>query len=77
MTLNRKLALVMRKFTAEDAVKSIQNSRLRSGVSVRTGPSMASFRLSLNLVFAPWLILCQSNSYGLHITGGFHGILLP
>jgi hypothetical protein len=27
MTLNRKLALVMGKFTAEDAVKSIQNSR--------------------------------------------------
>ena len=27
MTFNRKLALVMGKFTAEDAVKSIQNSR--------------------------------------------------
>ncbi len=27
MTLNRKLALVMGKFTAEDAVKSIHNSR--------------------------------------------------
>jgi hypothetical protein len=27
MTLNRKLALVMGKFTAEDAIKSIQNSR--------------------------------------------------
>ena len=27
MTTNRKLALVMGKFTAEDAVKSIQNSR--------------------------------------------------
>jgi len=27
MTLNRKLALVMGKLTAEDAVKSIQNSR--------------------------------------------------
>ena len=27
MTLNRKRALVMGKFTAEDAVKSIQNSR--------------------------------------------------
>jgi hypothetical protein len=26
-TLNRKLALVMGRFTAEDAVKSIQNSR--------------------------------------------------
>jgi len=27
MTTNRKLALVMGKFTAEDAIKSIQNSR--------------------------------------------------
>jgi len=27
MTFNRKLALVMGRFTAEDAVKSIQNSR--------------------------------------------------
>lgn len=27
MTTNRKLALVMGKFTAEDAVKSLQNSR--------------------------------------------------
>ncbi len=27
MTPNRKLALVMGRFTAEDAVKSIQNSR--------------------------------------------------
>jgi len=27
MTTNRKLALIMGKFTAEDAVKSLQNSR--------------------------------------------------
>ena len=27
MTTNRKLALVMGKFTAEDAIKSLQNSR--------------------------------------------------
>jgi hypothetical protein len=27
MTSNRKLALVMGRFTAEDAIKSIQNSR--------------------------------------------------
>jgi hypothetical protein len=27
MTLNRKLALVMGRFTAEDTIKSIQNSR--------------------------------------------------
>jgi hypothetical protein len=36
MTPNRKLALVMGRFTAEDAVKSIQNSRCSSElVSVR------------------------------------------
>ncbi|MGC2475567.1 MAG: hypothetical protein WA485_14600 [Candidatus Sulfotelmatobacter sp.] len=27
MTTNRKLALIMGKFTAEDAIKSIQNSK--------------------------------------------------
>jgi hypothetical protein len=38
MTLNRKLALVMGKFTAEDAVKSIQNSRrIPELVSVQVG----------------------------------------
>ena len=36
MTTNRKLALVMGRFTAEDAIKSIQNSRCRPElVSVR------------------------------------------
>jgi hypothetical protein len=29
MTTNRRLALMMGRFTAEDAVKSIQNSRCR------------------------------------------------
>jgi hypothetical protein len=39
MTLNRKLALVMGRFTAEDAVKSIQNSRCSPElVSVRVTP---------------------------------------
>jgi hypothetical protein len=38
MTLNRKLALVMGKFTAEDAVKSLQNSRrIPELVSVQVG----------------------------------------
>ena len=32
MTLNRKLALVMGKFTAEDAAKSVRNSRRISEV---------------------------------------------
>jgi hypothetical protein len=36
MTTNRKLALVMGRFTAEDAIKSIQNSKCRPElVSVR------------------------------------------
>lgn len=38
MTFNRKLALVMGRFTAEDAVKSIQNSRrFPELVSVQVG----------------------------------------
>jgi hypothetical protein len=38
MTFNRKLALVMGRFTAEDAVKSIQNSRrIPELVSVEVG----------------------------------------
>ncbi|MBZ5658258.1 MAG: hypothetical protein LAO56_23600 [Acidobacteriia bacterium] len=38
MTLNRKLALVMGKFAAEDAIKSIQNSRrIPELVSVQVG----------------------------------------
>jgi hypothetical protein len=39
LTLNRKLALVMGRFTAEDAVKSIQTSRCNPElVSVRVTP---------------------------------------
>ena len=38
MTKNRKLALVMGKFTAEDAVKSLQNSR--------TVPELESVKVS-------------------------------
>jgi hypothetical protein len=39
LTLNRKLALVMGRFTAEDAVKSIQSSRCSPElVSVRVTP---------------------------------------
>jgi hypothetical protein len=38
MTTKRKLALLMGKFTAEDAVKSIQNSKcIPELVSVRVG----------------------------------------
>jgi hypothetical protein len=37
-TINRKLALVMGRFTAEDAVKSLQNSRCSPElVSVQVG----------------------------------------
>ena len=40
MTSNRKLALVMRRFTAEDVVKSLQTSRRGSGlVSVTACPT--------------------------------------
>ena len=39
MTTNRKLALMMGKFTAEDAVKSIQSSRY--------SPELVSVRVSV------------------------------
>jgi hypothetical protein len=46
MTANRKLALVMGRFTAEDAVKSLQNSRCTPQlVSVQVlGPEVAAPR---------------------------------
>jgi len=41
MTLNRKLALVMGKFTAEDAIKSIRNfRRIPELVAVEVGTEM-------------------------------------
>jgi hypothetical protein len=41
MTTNRKRALVMGKFMAEDAVKSLENSRhSRSWCRYRTGPKL-------------------------------------
>ena len=47
MTSNRKLALVMGRFTAEDAIKSIQNSRCRPelvSVQVVLSPEVAAAR---------------------------------
>jgi hypothetical protein len=41
MTTNRKLALVMGRLTAEDAVESLQNSRCSPELeSVRVGPEV-------------------------------------
>ena len=37
MTANRKLALVMGRFTAEDAVKSLQKLPVQPGAGFRTG----------------------------------------
>lgn len=47
MTPNRRLALVMGRFTAEDAIKSIQNSRCRPelvSVQVVLSPEVAAPR---------------------------------
>ena len=50
MTLNRERALVMGKFTAEDAVKSIQNSRrVPELVSVRVNCRQLSFESKLGV----------------------------
>ena len=55
MTSNRKLALVMRRFTAEDVVKSLQTSRRGSGlVSVtatqRAGSNKRTRHLSSSVI---------------------------
>jgi len=55
MTTNRKLALVMRRFTAEDVVKSLQTSRRGSGlVSVtatqRAGSNKRTRHLSSSVI---------------------------
>ena len=50
MTLNRKRALVMGKFTAEDAVKSIQNSQcIPELVSVHVKSGQFSFGSKLSV----------------------------
>jgi hypothetical protein len=45
MTSNRKLALVMGKFTAEDAIRSLQNSRC--------SPELISVQVLSSEVVAP------------------------
>ena len=72
-TTDRKLALVMGKFTAEDAVKSLQTSRRI--------PELVSVQVKYQLSFETKLGV-RSRTHALpvqpsrtHITGGFHGIL--
>ena len=75
-TTDRKLALVMGKFTAEDAAKSIQTSqRIPELVSVPVKDGRLSFGTKLGVrPRAPALPVQPSRT---HITGGFHGILSP
>ncbi len=57
MTSNRKLALVMGRFTAEDVVKSLHTSRRGSGVvSVKASPTAV---LNLNRDERDW-VLCEA-----------------
>jgi len=71
MTTNRKLALVMGKLTAEDAVKSIQTSqRIPELVSVQVKDGQLSFETKLGI--RPPVQPSRTR-----ITGGFHGIFSP
>ena len=73
-TTDRKLALVMGKFTAEDAVKSIQTSQCIPelvSVLVKSGQPSVDSRLGVRSR-APTLAVQSSRT---PITGGFHGIL--
>jgi len=73
-TTNRKLALVMGKFTAEDAVKSMQSSRCSPEiVPVQVKYGQLSFESKLSdRSGAHTLPVRSSRTY---ITGGFHGTL--
>jgi hypothetical protein len=76
-TPNRKLALVMGKFTAEDAIKSIQTSQcIPELVSVQVKHGQLSFetKLVVQSTRTHSLLVQPSRT---HITGGFHGILSP
>ena len=76
MTLNRKLALLMGKFTAEDAVKSIQTFRcIPELVSVQVTHGQLSFGTKLGVRSRAHALPVQPSRT--HITGGFHGILSP
>jgi hypothetical protein len=76
MTTNRKLALVMGKFTAQDAVKSIQTSQcIPELVSVQVKDDPLSLRTKLGIRPRAHPLPVQSSRTP--ITGGFHGILSP
>ncbi|MGB9236690.1 MAG: hypothetical protein WCC04_19965 [Terriglobales bacterium] len=76
MTLNRKLALVMGKFTAEDAVKSIQTSRLTPElVSVQVRDGHPSLGTKLGVRSRSQTSVAQPAHF--HPDGGFHGIFSP
>jgi len=71
-TTDRKLALVMGKFAAEDAVKSLQTSQcIPELVSVQVKCGQLSFDTKLGIRRPP---VQPSRT---HITGGFHEILSP
>jgi hypothetical protein len=75
-TTDRKLALVMGKFTAEDAVKSIQTSHcIPELVSVQVKDARGSFGNMLGVRSRTHTLPVQPSRT--LITGGFHGILSP
>ena len=74
-TTDRKLALVMGKFTAEDAVKSLQTSQCIPelvSVQVKYGQPFP-FAAKLGVRSRTHALPVQPSRT--HINGGFHGIL--
>jgi hypothetical protein len=75
-TTDRKLALVMGKFTAEDAVKSIQTSQcIPELVSVQVKYGQLLFETKLGVPLRTHTLPVQPSRT--HMTGGLHGILSP
>lgn len=75
-TTDRKLALVMGKFTAEDAVKSIQTTQcVPELVSVQDKYGQLSFETKHGIRARTHALPVQPSR--IHITGGRHEILSP
>ena len=73
-TTDRKLALVMGKFTAEDAVKSIQTTQcIPELVSVQVKCGQLSFETKLGVRARTHTLPVQPSRT--LVTGGLHGIL--
>ena len=70
MTFNRKLALLMGRFTAEDAVKSIPKLPTHPGVSLRRGGCLAFVLEMVNRTYLQQAVNCEESSHELVLQNG-------